>query len=185
MKQYLNRRIARFLVVLLVGYGVWFVAYELIIKPDGRLDEMAALSVAATAGAALQGFGLNAVTNDRNVRMVDYLGVTVVDGCNGLAALGLFAGFVLAYPGTWRRRLWFIPFGLLVVFLANVIRVGSLAYFQQAWPAAFDLIHNVGVSTFFYLVVFGLWIVWANFGGSDEGLVLPTEVLPTEKVPAS
>ena len=154
---------------------VWFVAYDLILKPDGRLDEMAARSVAATAGAALQGFGLDAVTEDRNVRMVDHSGVLVVDSCNGLAALGLFAGFVLAYPGTWRRRLWFIPFGLLVVFLANVMRVGSLVYFQQAWPAAFDLIHNVGVSTFFYLVVFGLWIAWANFGGSGMRSIMAGE----------
>ncbi len=168
MKQYLNLRLARFLAVLLVGYGTWFVTYELIIKPDGRLDAMVARSVAATAGVVLQGFGLDIVTNDRNVRMANHSGVLVVDDCNGLAALGLFAGFVIAYPGTWVRRSWFIPLGLVVVFLANVFRVGSLVYFQQAWPAAFDLIHSVGVSTFFYLVVFGLWVAWANFGGSEE-----------------
>lgn len=178
MKQYLNRRLARFLAVLLVVYGAWFVAYELILMPDGRLDEMVARSVAATAGAVLRGFGLDAVTDDRNVRMVNHSGVLVVDGCNGLAALGLFAGFVLAYPGTWRRRLWFIPLGLLAVYLANVIRVGSLVYFQQAWPAAFDLIHGVGVSTFFYLVVFGLWVAWANFGGSEERPVVAKEQVP-------
>ena len=161
--------LARFFAVLLVVYGAWFAAYDLVLKPDGRLDAAVAHAVAATAGVVLDGLGLDGAATGRQVRCLGGPGVLVEDGCNGLAALGLFVGFVLAYPGAWRRRLWFLPAGLAVVYGANVARVASLAYFTVAWPEGFDLLHGVGTSTFFYLVIFGLWVAWAHVGAPRPG----------------
>ncbi|HYE94773.1 MAG TPA: archaeosortase/exosortase family protein [Rubricoccaceae bacterium] len=155
-----------FVAILLVCYGAWYAAYELVLRPDGRLDAAVAHAVAATAWAQLDVLGQPVAVSGRTVRLAGTSGVFVEDGCNGLSALGLFAGFVLAYPGRWRRRLWFVPLGLLVVFLANVARVAALAYFAAHWPAGFDLLHSVGTSAFFYFVIFGLWVLWAHVGGS-------------------
>ena len=41
--------------------------------------------------------------------------------------LGLFAGFVLAYPGSVVRRMLFIPLGVLVIYKVNVGRLVTLA----------------------------------------------------------
>ena len=49
--------------------------------------------------------------------------VYVGDYCNGLVFCALFMGFVLAYPGPVRRKVWFIPAGTLAIYLLNVVRV--------------------------------------------------------------
>jgi hypothetical protein len=38
---------------------------------------------------------------------------------------------------------------------------------QLYWPAAFDPLHGFGLTTIFYVAVFGLWVVWVNYGGSE------------------
>jgi hypothetical protein len=38
---------------------------------------------------------------------------------------------------------------------------------QLYWPAAFDPLHGFGLTTIFYVAVFGLWVVWVNYGGAE------------------
>ena len=39
---------------------------------------------------------------------------------------------------------------------------------QQHWPSGFEVAHNTGAQMFFYTVVFGLWVLWANYGGAES-----------------
>ncbi len=132
----------------------------------------------------LSGLGVEAVANGRSIELARASGIRIVDGCNGLATIGLFAGLVLAFPGSTRRRLLFIPFGIGVIYLANVVRVSLLAGLQVHWPSAFEFVHNLGAPAFFHLIVFGLWVLWANYGGasqdsaSDSGPNVSTESTP-------
>jgi len=98
------------------------------------------------------------------VSVAEAAGIIIVNGCNGLSTIGLFSGFVLAFPGRWARRAWFLPVGAVVLYLSNVVRVALLAGLQPHWPSAFDGLHAVGTQ-FFYLVVFGLWVLWVRYGG--------------------
>jgi exosortase/archaeosortase family protein len=67
------------------------------------------------------------------------------------------------------RRLLFIPLGILAIYATNVVRVIAMVLAQKYWPAAFDPLHGFGLTTIFYVVVFALWVVWANYGGRTEG----------------
>ncbi len=87
----------------------------------------------------LSGVGIEAVANGRSIELARASGIRIVDGCNGLATIGLFAGFVLAFPGSTRRRLLFIPFGIGVIYLANVARISLLAGLQVHWPPPSNL----------------------------------------------
>ncbi len=171
-----NRRVwrgsalGRFFGVMLAVYAAWFLLYDLWLHPDGRLDAFLSRWVAAITAGGLDVLGYDVFVRDRVLGLVGEIGVYVEDGCTGLTTLGLFAGFVLAFPGSWRRRAWFIPLGVVVVTLANIARIGLLVLLQRSWPAGFDAVHHFGANTFFYLVVFGLWVVWANVGGArDDG----------------
>jgi exosortase/archaeosortase family protein len=95
------------------------------------------------------------------------VGVHVADGCNGLTTIGLFIGFVVAYPGKMIRRLLFIPLGILAIYATNVLRVIAMVLAQKYWPAAFDPLHGFGLTAIFYVVVFALWVLWANVGGAE------------------
>ena len=170
MKDFLrsNRQLWVFAAKVLAVYGLWYVVYDLWLLPDGRLDTWLSTNVAWVSGQVLSGLGFEAMVSGRSLNLPGTVGVHVADGCNGLTTLGLFIGFVVAYPGkTWRRCL-FIPAGMLAIYLTNVTRVATMLVVQKYLPVAFDPLHSFGLTTIFYVVVFALWVVWANVGGAGE-----------------
>lgn len=157
----------RFLAVVTVVYGAWYVLYDLWLLPDGRLDRWVSLSVVQVGEALLSAVGFEATGQARHLALAGASGIRVVDGCNGLASMGLFVGFVLAYPGRAWRRAVFLPLGLLAVYLSNTGRVIGLLLLQKYWSGGFDVAHGIGAPLFFYTVIFGLWVLWVNYGGAD------------------
>ncbi|MCS4142398.1 exosortase X [Salinibacter ruber] len=176
--------VLQFLVKAVAIYGAWHVLYDLWLLPDGRLDAWVSQTVVYAGQMVLSGVGIEAVASGRSIELAQTSGIRIVDGCNGLATIGLFAGFVLAFPGSTLRRLLFIPFGIGVIYLANVARVSLLAALQVHWPPAFKFVHHLSAPAFFHLIVFGLWVLWANYGGasqdsaSDSGSNVSTENTP-------
>src|SRR5262245_55401600 len=53
--------------------------------------------------------------------------VVVTLECSGTDVMALCTGIVLAYPATWRRRLAGIGLILPVLFVVNVVRIGTLS----------------------------------------------------------
>ena len=163
-----RRRIAAFVGKVLAFYGCWYVLYDLWLLPDGTLDRWLSLNVASVSGAVMEGLGFEVTGNGRGLALPGVVGIRIANGCNGLSTLGLFGGFVLAYPGRAWRRVWFIPLGILAVYATNVGRVVVMLLSQKYWPAAFEPLHGFGLTTIFYVVVFGLWVAWANYGGAAD-----------------
>ena len=164
-----NRSVLVFLAKMTAVYAAWYVLYDLWLLPAGRLDAAVAHHAASLAGGLLDGFGLGPAVEGRVIRLPSGSGVWVADACTGLTVVGLFAGFVLAYPGRWRHRAWFLPLGVLAVHLANVVRIAFLAWFRDMQPGLFDPVHQWGGTPFFYAVVFALWMAWVRIGPSPAG----------------
>ena len=149
---------------MLAVYVVWYVVYDLYLLPDGRVDAWLSYVVAEQATALLAAGGWAPLLEGRVVRLEDAAGVLVQNGCNGLSCIGLFAGFVLSYPGRLLRRALFIPAGVLVIHLTNVTRVAALPVLQVHWTHGFDVLHGLG-TYLFYAVIFCLWVAWMHLGG--------------------
>lgn len=160
-----NRRVTAFVGKVLAFYALWYVLYDLWLLPDGTLDRWLSLNVASVSSALLGGAGFEVFLDGRSLALPGVRGIRIANGCNGLSTLGLFVGFVLAYPGSVQRRCWFIPLGVLAVYATNVSRVIAMLLSQKYWPAAFEPLHGFGLTTIFYVVVFGLWVLWVNYGG--------------------
>jgi len=171
----LRSDLVRFFAVMLGVYAAWFVVYDLWLHPAGNLDAALSRWVADATAGGLRLVGYDVIVQDRVLGLTGQPGVYVEDGCTGLTTLGLFAGFVLAYPGRPRRRAWFIPLGAAIITLANVARIALLVVLQRDWPGGFDAVHHFGANTFFYLVVFVLWVVWANTGGGTRPAGAPVD----------
>jgi exosortase/archaeosortase family protein len=146
----------------LVVYLGWYLLYDRWLLPQGQLDTWLSEHVAMWAGGLLKGLGQQVDVMGRTLRLPPAPGVFIENGCNGLAAMGLFMGFVVAYPGSWRRRAWFIPLGAGILLAVNLLRVTVLALVQRDAPGVFAAAHEVGAQTIFYVAVFALWIVWAR-----------------------
>jgi len=167
-----------FLAKAVAIYGVWYVLYDLWLLPDGRLDAWISRSVVHVGAFGLDLVGFDAMTNARTLTLPGTAGIRVVDGCNGIGSIGLFVGFVVAFPGRAWRRAWFVPLGILVIYLSNVGRVTGLLLLQNYWDAGFGAAHSVGAPMFFYTVIFGLWVLWVNYGGNTESAVSASDEQP-------
>jgi len=158
-----NRTLALFLAKMVAAYAVWFLVYDLWLLPDGTVDHWLSLRVASWTGGLLSVFSDGVVVNGRVVSL-DNAAISIEDGCNGLSALSLFVGFVLAYPGTWARRALFIPAGLALIVLTNVIRCVSLLVITERLPAMYTAVHGFQALFVFYIVIFALWVAWTHVG---------------------
>lgn len=166
MKSFLKSDIAIFLLKVFCIYLVWYIVYELWVLPNGYIDEPLSRNIASVSAGILTFLGEEVFLYGRVVGITGAAGVEIVDGCNGIAAIGLFLGFIFAYPGAWMPRIYFSIFGIAVIYLVNVARIVSLSFIQEYWPQGFDFTHDYSTTAIFYIVIFILWMVWANFGDS-------------------
>ncbi len=163
----MNSPIVRFIAKALGFFVIWYFLYELWLLPDGTLDEWVSLNIIGISSGILDFFGYDVYTVNRIIGIGEAGGIKIVDGCNGIAAMGLFIGFILAYPGDWKNRISFCIVGIGVIYLVNIIRIIILAVTQQNWPAFFDFTHDYSTTAIFYIVIFLLWMVWVNYSEMD------------------
>lgn len=164
MKSIFQSEIAKFLLKVTAIYVFWYIVYELWVLPNGYIDEPLSHNIASVSAGLLSFFGESVIHFGRVVGIAGTPGIEIVDGCNGIAAIGLFIGFIFAYPGSWAPRILFIIFGIAVIYLVNVARLVALAYIQAYWQSGFDFMHDFSTTAIFYLVIFILWMVWVNYG---------------------
>jgi exosortase family protein XrtF len=160
--------IARFILSALGIFILWYVVYELWLLPQGDLDRWVAQNIVSVSAGIVQLFGYEVWSFNRVVGIMGNGGVELVDGCTGISAIGLFLGFVLAYPGNWRHRISFSVFGIAVIYLVNIIRVVTLIITQKELPSIFDFTHDYSTTLIFYLVIFFLWVLWVNLEGGIQ-----------------
>jgi exosortase/archaeosortase family protein len=157
----------RFTLVCLGLYLGWVLSYEQVLNPDGRLDQALSTGIASTAAALLQKAGIVAATTasaPTTVTMHGEAAVLVGNPCNGLVLYVLFAGFVLAYPGSRWRKAWFIPAGIGAIFLLNAARVAALALNHTYWYRTVNFNHHYTFTFIAYAAILGLWRLWAALG---------------------
>ncbi len=94
-----------FLVKAGLFYIIWQVVYDLVIYPDGRLDQFLAVSVAILAKNALALFGWDINVWDRLLVIDGYRGVEVLNGCNALTLMALYSGFIISFQGPNKKRI--------------------------------------------------------------------------------
>jgi exosortase family protein XrtF len=142
----------------------WYVVYTSWLARDGRLDDVLSRNLAQVSSGALRLVGISSdVVEHRLVQVEQQPAVWVGNPCNGLVLYALFAGFVLAFPGSWKRKSWFIPLGCGLVYLLNIGRVAVLAVLQHWGPAgSVDFNHHYTFTVIVYGTIAALWTQWVQ-----------------------
>ncbi|KOS08412.1 exosortase XrtF [Flavobacterium akiainvivens] len=95
--------------------------------------------------------------------------VRIVEGCNAVSVMILFAAFVVAFSSTFKRTVLYIFCGTLVIHLLNVLRIALLCmalFYYKDWG---PFLHDILFPLFIYGVVMVLWILWvAKFRGNEK-----------------
>jgi exosortase/archaeosortase family protein len=88
--------------------------------------------------------------------------VAVEKSCSGLKQMYEWLALMILFPGPWKRKLWYIPVGIVVIHLENILRIFILSVVAVNWPAHWDLIHMWIMRPFYYVVIFLLWLIWVE-----------------------
>ena len=99
--------------------------------------------------------------------MIEFMRLRIGDPCNGLNLFGLFAVVLIAFPTSFKRKyrinlhkLWYIPLGILLIHIVNVIRVAVLAIIASYNYEALNFNHDVTFKVITYSFIFLLWYLW-------------------------
>lgn len=93
----------------------------------------------------------------------DVYRVKIVEGCNGLAVMILFLSFVVAFGGKLLDMAIFIPLGILLVHVSNILRIVLLVYIYVYHYEYANAFHDYVFPSIIYGMVFVLWVVWVNY----------------------
>ncbi|MEM6642330.1 MAG: archaeosortase/exosortase family protein [Bacteroidota bacterium] len=151
-----------FAIKAVITFVAWMVLYYGFIIPDGRLNRVLTNTVIAGTVFGLSTLGYDTSGEGDMVLINDQPVVLVADACNGLELFALYIGFLLCFPGKWKYKAFFIPIGLILIYVINVMREIVLALNYKFFQETFDFNHKYTYVFIVYLFVFALWRFWLN-----------------------
>jgi exosortase/archaeosortase family protein len=117
--------------------------------------------VASVSELILNAIGFDVSMDMRNViRHNNGYSVQIIWACTGLKQSYIYFCIIAFYRGPWVKKLWYIPLGLLVVYLFNIFRITFIVAVIRDFPHWFHFLHLYLFKYMFYIVIFGLWVIW-------------------------
>jgi exosortase/archaeosortase family protein len=157
-----------FFLKIIAVYAVWHIVYDLLILPDARLDKWLSESGVNLAAIGLSFLGWDIEWSGRILSCVGSRGVEIQNGCNGFDSLGLYSGFIIAYPGDMKKRIAFLLGGIALIYFANVFRIAFFTLSNVYFPEYWNPIHDYSAYAFFYPIVLILWYLWTIENGDTK-----------------
>ena len=88
--------------------------------------------------------------------------LAVYEGCNGVNTMIVFISFLLAYGRFSKKLFWFIPIGVIIIHLFNLVRIGALYFVVIYLQDYLYFTHKYLFTAFLFAVIFLLWIIWVQ-----------------------
>ena len=168
-----GNKILQFVLVGGAAYLIWLLGYNILIKEYTSWDYYLNYNIADLTVTFFHWVNVEAAMEIDSDHVIvsfplsNYRGVWVGDNCNGFKLFSIFSIFLIAYPANWKSKLWFIPLGIIIVHLANIIRIMALVIINDTNPAYLDFNHDYTFTIFVYSIIFGLWYWWLKKFSGD------------------
>jgi exosortase family protein XrtF len=169
---FFKKPLYRFLLSALGIYILWYVLYELWLHPKEYLDVWIIKRTLGSALTILKFLGYQTFSGSDRLMGIDGTnGLWMGDNCDSTELIALFTGFILAFPGSWGKKTWFIPTGIVIIFFTNVLRMVALAILQKNVSSKWlEFNHTYTFTIIVYGVIFLLWIWWVKKIASPVGI---------------
>lgn len=180
MRQHLQKKIsnkkilnvASFLVKVLLVYLVWKILFFLFNQKGTALNKVwisftdwyAYKTIQPAAFVLQKYFGYELIYNHRNIIINGTPGLFLANHCLGVSVCVIFSSFIIAYKGSWLRKLWYIPVGVFCIYAINITRLIGLGFVQHSFSTYFfDLAHTRVYLLMSYGMFFLLIVLWMNY----------------------
>lgn len=172
--------VKRFLIRIAVLFAGWKLLYLFILipaeVPDAWLVKKLGSGTASVLNVFYETTEFKAVATTRekiygtdavnvtfsNVQKAGKKLIGIYQACNGLELMILYAGFIIAFSGSWRQKLLFIVAGLIGLYIINVLRLVMLGYICIEHPAHFQFAHKYLFNLIVYAFTFLLWVWYVS-----------------------
>ena len=164
----MNKKLIRFLITAVLLYVGWYLLYQFYIEPTTKIDYYISKNISAGTIIVLELLGYTAAPFEESYHVIVGIadsfnaGVWIGNECNGLKLFSIFATFIIAFPGGWKKKLWFIPLGIVIIHLLNILRVVALVLINHFRNEALEFNHTYTFTFLMYLIIFGLWYIWVT-----------------------
>ena len=102
--------------------------------------------------------GLNVEKEGMTMFFSNGAGITITGNCSASKKILQLALLLLIYPGKWKYKLWFIPLGMIIIHVTNILRIVLLSIVVIWKPEWIDIAHDMVLRGMFYVVIFFVWI---------------------------
>lgn len=168
---YKYRSVLRFILTFLGSYLVFSLIYNAYLELSGSsvyYPDFITHLVSLQSERVIQSLGYAAETAPHlqepsmNLFISDYPLVRIVEGCNSISIIILFASFVLSFFAKTRITLLFILAGAAIIYVMNIVRIAILTIGIYEYPQHGEFLHSIIFPLIIYGTVFLLWLLWVR-----------------------
>ena len=110
-------------------------------------------------------FGFEVVTYGKTIKIIDDFkasGIFLDRGCMGRNIMLGYVALITVFPGKFIHKLWYIPMGLVVITIVNILRISGLAITAYCCPEYSDINHYLVFKIVSWIIIFLMWVIWFN-----------------------
>lgn len=108
--------------------------------------------------------GLSVVKEGNLMRFDNGATIWISGDCSGDKQILQLALLLLLFPGRWIRKIWWIPAGVIIVNVTNIVRIALLSLVAVWHPEWMIRVHDTLIRALFYVVIFGIWWLFVTEG---------------------
>src|SRR5579885_3356689 len=106
LPDFLKNQVILFLLKALGLYVLWYVIYEIWLHPSEIIDSWVIKVTLQSTLALLHLLGYHTFSPYfKEIGIDGTNGLFMGDNCNSIDLFALFAGFIIAFPGSWKKKL--------------------------------------------------------------------------------
>ena len=172
---------AAFIINVLLVYLVWKILFLLCNQPGTVLngfwvrftDWFAYITIKPAALILRHVLGYTLAYNPRNIIISGTPGFFLANHCLGVSVCVIFSGFIAAYKGSGKHKLWYIAFGIFCLYAINIVRLVALGVTEACcYEQFFELAHTRVYLLMSYGMFFVLILWWMNYWAKKDLKVL-------------
>jgi exosortase/archaeosortase family protein len=163
-----NNDIKKFIILYVLYMIIAFVLIEYeSIKELLQLDRIYTGSVVWLSTHLIELIGIGVTSSGPFLHLHSAV-MEVKFGCNGLEAILLFCAAVLAYPASWKQRVYGIVLGSTLLQFFNLLRIALLAWVLEFHRDIFDVMHEYITQSIMIVIAFVVFLIYLQYVNNEK-----------------
>lgn len=119
-------------------------------------------AIVAITASILSFLGIASASHGSVIELIS-ISLDIKFGCNGLEAVMIYAVAVIAFPASWKKKIFGIVAGFVVIQIVNILRIVGLAYSALYVRNLFEYIHIYIAQGMMIAICLGVFFIYLSY----------------------